>query len=299
MRRALFALLLCASAAAQTSPLQWVHCPLNGHLYALTAQLSWTDADLLAQANGGHLATVRDAAENTWLANTFATGLECLWIGLNDAQVESSFVWASGEPVVFTNWASGEPTNGQGIEDWCHLSLPWSGTQLAAQWNDSPNGATSYGWPCRGIVEVASLVLANYAQFGAGCVGPTAQVPALDGVAGEPPRIGTTSRIRVSNLPTTVTIPVFVLGLSNTIDPGPPAYTLPADLGVLGWVGCQQLVSDDVATFEITTAGQADYSLVVPMNLGLAGFTFYAQAFVLYSPSGVALSNGVVGTVGF
>lgn len=299
MRRALVASLLCSVTIAQTAPLQWVQCPLNGRHYALTAQLSWTDAELVAQAYGGHLATVRSPAENTWLASTFATGFECLWIGFNDAQVEGSFVWASGESVAFTNWAAGEPTNGQGAEDWCHLSLPWVGSQLAAQWNDSPNGPTSYGWPCRGIVEVASLVLATYAPFGTGCAGPTAQIPALDGVVGEPPRIGTTSRVRVSNLPTTVTIPVFVLGLSNTHDPGPPAYALPADLGVLGWPGCHQLVSDEVASFTITTAGQADYLLPVPMNLGLVGFAFYAQAVVLYSPGGVAVSNGVIGTVGF
>jgi hypothetical protein len=140
---------------------------------------------------------------------------------------------------------------------------------------------------------------ASYTPFGSGCPGPSALVPLLDGVAGEEPRLGTTSRMRVSNLPLSVTVPIFVLGLSNTQDPGPPAYALPLDLGILGWPGCSQLVSDDVISFAITTTGQADYSLAVPMSLGLVGFTFYAQALVMYSPSGVATSNGVTGIVGY
>ena len=39
--------------------------------------------------------------------------------------------------------------------------------------------------------------------------------------------------------------------------------------------------------------------LTVPMTTSLVGFTFHAQALVLYSPSGVAVSNGVTGVVGF
>jgi hypothetical protein len=292
-------LLFCSATAAQTTTLQWVHNPANGHFYAASPPLSWTDAELLAQTYGGHLATVRNATENAWLASTFSTGLECLWIGLNDAQTEGVFVWSSGEPVQYLNWAPGEPTNGLGIEDWCHLALPWAGTQYAALWNDSPNAPTAYGYTCRGILEVSAWVVASFASFGNGCPGPTGPTPTLAGVPGGEPRLGTTARIRVAGLPSAVTVPIFVLGLSNTQDPGPPAYPLPQDLGVLGWPGCSQLVSDDAIDFAITTTGQADYVLAVPMTAGLVGFTFHAQALVLYSPSGVAVSNGVTGVVGF
>jgi hypothetical protein len=144
-----------------------------------------------------------------------------------------------------------------------------------------------------------SSSLASFASFGSGCVGPTAQAPLLTGVATEPPRVGATARMRASNLPLAVTVPIFALGLSNTHDQGPPAYPLPLDLGLVGWPGCAQLVSDDVISFAITTSGIADYALAVPMNLVLVGFTFHAQALVLYSPSGVAASNGVTGIVGF
>ena len=43
----------------------------------------------------------------------------------------------------------------------------------------------------------------------------------------------------------------------------------------------------------------ASYLAGAAANLALVGFAFYAQALVLYTPSGVAVSNGVIGTVGF
>jgi hypothetical protein len=189
--------------------------------------------------------------------------------------------------------------------DWTQLPLgtPNPGSRASPiAWSPLAGGLMTYGGHAatnETWLRLGSAAGASYSAFGAGCLGPTALMPTLSGVGGEPPRLGTTSRIRVSNLPLSVTVPVFVLGLSNTQDPGPPAYPLPLDLGILGWPGCSQLVSDDVIDFAITTTGQADYVLPVPMSLGLLGFTFHAQALVLYSPTGVATSNGVTGVVGF
>ena len=140
---------------------------------------------------------------------------------------------------------------------------------------------------------------AAYIPFGAGCLGPTATTPVLAGVPGESPRLGTTSHVRVANLPPTVTVPVFVFGDSNTWNPGPPAYPLPLDLAVLGWPGCQQLVSNEFTYFAITTTGQADHPIAVPMNTNLVGHTFHGQVLVLYSGGGVAVSNGVTAVVGW
>src|SRR5262245_7871296 len=87
--------------------------PANGHTYYLLAAEQWPAAEAEAITLGGHLATINDAAENTWVTGQFSNvgGVHPLWIGLNDALVEGTFVWTSGEPVSYTNWNAGEPND--------------------------------------------------------------------------------------------------------------------------------------------------------------------------------------------
>jgi hypothetical protein len=117
-------------------------------------------------ALGGHLVTINDAAENTFVFNTFANfgGVErLLWIGLNDAAVEGTFVWASGQPVGFVNWFPGEPNGGPTDgSDYVHMWPPTAfGAIAAGFWNDSAN-FTSFSngqidVPLHGVVEVESV----------------------------------------------------------------------------------------------------------------------------------------------
>ncbi len=90
----------------------------NAHAYYLLRPNSWTDSEAEAVSLGGHLVTVNDAAENQWVKNTFypLTGVvnAMLWIGLSDATNQGQFVWASGEPVTYTNWYPGGPSNVSG-----------------------------------------------------------------------------------------------------------------------------------------------------------------------------------------
>ncbi len=74
----------------------------NGHTYLLSTSTTWEGAEAQAIAMGGHLVTINDAAENTWLANTFTTAQH--WIGLTDKVTEGTFAWANGEAVTYTNW---------------------------------------------------------------------------------------------------------------------------------------------------------------------------------------------------
>lgn len=85
--------------------------PENGHLYYLLSQDSWTDSEAQAEAMGGHLATVRNAAENHWIWDTFSPFFDGnLWIGLEISGVNpSQWAWVSGEPVTYTNWSPTDP----------------------------------------------------------------------------------------------------------------------------------------------------------------------------------------------
>ncbi len=121
----------------------WSRSPVNDHWYwQPPTSASWTQAESLANSLGGHLATVRDDAENAWLSTTYPG--ELAWIGLNDRANEGQFEWSSGEPVNFTAWASGEPDD-QGGADYAALE-PSSTT-----WSDEPQEPAR-----RGIIEIDS-----------------------------------------------------------------------------------------------------------------------------------------------
>ena len=80
--------------------------------YALTnISSSWEAVEAEAVAVGGHLVTINDLEENDWLQQTFSPFGE-LWIGLNDRDVEGTFVWSSGEVADYENWLGGQPAGG-------------------------------------------------------------------------------------------------------------------------------------------------------------------------------------------
>ncbi|MBK8974391.1 MAG: hypothetical protein IPM29_00545 [Planctomycetes bacterium] len=110
--------------------LSWLRSPHTGHWYGRTVPLNWWGAEAEAERYGGHLATIRSPTEQNWLVAIFGTG--DTWIGLNDEQVERTFVWTSGEPVAYTNWAPGQPNNSGSGED--HTIL-WS--QAGGRWDDT------------------------------------------------------------------------------------------------------------------------------------------------------------------
>ena len=79
-------------------------------LYTIVDGPSWTQAEANSVALGGHLVTVGDENENSFLQvfnnnqNNGATNWK--WIGLNDKDVEGQFRWISGETSFYrqTNW---------------------------------------------------------------------------------------------------------------------------------------------------------------------------------------------------
>jgi len=141
--------------------------PANGHSYYLTESNDWFTAESIGVSLGGHLAAINDAAENTWVFNTFSSygGVErSLWIGLNDLVQEGQFVWTSGESPGYFNWAPPEPNNGGGIfpnEDVVHIWYPGSGFPLGS-WVDAQD-FLHYNGVVEVVPEPSTLALAGLA----------------------------------------------------------------------------------------------------------------------------------------
>jgi len=148
----LFFLVSSASADILSGP---VVNPANGHTYYLLTSETWIDSQAEAVTLSGNLVTINDAAENTWITSTFSSfgGIpRALWIGLTDAASEGSFIWASGEPLLYSNWGTSEPNNHLGIEDWGQILPP--GDHRYPNWNDAPDVVNPFGTTTSGVVEV-------------------------------------------------------------------------------------------------------------------------------------------------
>jgi VCBS repeat-containing protein len=133
-------------------PVQWrVSDGGNGHWYqAVSAPetISWNDANAAAESAGGHLASILSQAENafayglvaddTRFWHTAGTDIIGPWLGGYQAPGSSEpgggWHWVSNEPWSYSNWASGEPNNGWGVEDKLAFIIKVGGP--GAQWND-------------------------------------------------------------------------------------------------------------------------------------------------------------------
>lgn len=134
--------------------------PENGHTYYLLNEDTWQNSETQAVVLGGHLATINNQAEQDWVFSCFGSfggTNRSLWIGLSDAAQEGTFVWASGEPVTYTQWNPGQPDNAFGGEGYVHM-LPQPGNpgESAGFWNDlaSPDSNRPDLQPVFGVVEV-------------------------------------------------------------------------------------------------------------------------------------------------
>ncbi|MEI7877664.1 MAG: hypothetical protein WCI96_07015, partial [Planctomycetota bacterium] len=120
----------------------------NGHWYELVYEghPSWTQAMLLAEQRGGHLATLTSQSESD-LAGRLSLGLSAMLLGgyqdrssPNYAEPGGGWRWVTDEPWVYTNWGTGEPnnaSNGHGDPGEDYLSS-WTGDQ-GFRWGDGDN----------------------------------------------------------------------------------------------------------------------------------------------------------------
>jgi len=140
--------------------------PANGHTYYLLDTDTWSNSQAEAQALGGNLATLDNAAENTWVYDTFGPTVASLdgdlWIGLYDpiigdgtgAQHAANFSWVDGSTSTYRDWNSGEPNNDSkyGGEYYADITGYNHNGLTPGKWNDkNENGSGNIAY---GVVEV-------------------------------------------------------------------------------------------------------------------------------------------------
>lgn len=93
--------------------------PANLNHYYVVSSSTWLKCQQVAASIGGHLATIANAGENFFLRFSIVQpqGGYAMYIGFNDIASEGNWVWPTGQPVTFTNWALDEPNNVGNIEN--------------------------------------------------------------------------------------------------------------------------------------------------------------------------------------
>ena len=121
----------------------------NGSYYKVyNTIMSWHEAKEYAEALGGHLATINSQDEQSFIESLIQGEYKQeYWLGGTDEVQEGEWVWVTGEPFTFTNWASGEPNNSGGIEHYLIIINTWSNLNLFGLWNDgTADGSNSIGF---------------------------------------------------------------------------------------------------------------------------------------------------------
>ena len=83
----------------------WAINPDNRHAYKMIRCETREEAQERAAAQGAHLLTIGDKAEQEWLLEVFGKR-ENFWIGLTAGSKEGKQQWDNGEPITYTNWIS-------------------------------------------------------------------------------------------------------------------------------------------------------------------------------------------------
>ena len=130
--------------------------PQNGHSYFVyTDSVSWIDAKTACESLGGHLATISDAQEQTFVEQLSQTCSERtnFWLGGYYDRNRDIWKWVDGTPFTYTNWDSwnngetefSQPDNHTGNEWYIRFGKSdqtyetW--VEHAGCWNDIANRA--------------------------------------------------------------------------------------------------------------------------------------------------------------
>ena len=124
---------LLAHGSPAPGAVQWrVEDGGNGHWYwSDRVSRTWSNAKIAAELQNAHLATSTSSAENEFLRTVIAQfNLDRPWIGGFQDTSSPDFTepaggwrWVTGETWNYTRWASIEPNNQGGGENWLHFEI--------------------------------------------------------------------------------------------------------------------------------------------------------------------------------
>ncbi|MGH1491737.1 MAG: lectin-like protein [Acidimicrobiales bacterium] len=121
----------------------------------LGSAANWIQAETLAEANGDRLLQIDSAAELQFIMQLFWDD-KAIYINASDAATEGTFRDGDGEVLTYTNWLTGEPNNGSGIEDYAVI------VTSAGEWNDATGSSAPYIFNGSSWVINGSLVIAEF-----------------------------------------------------------------------------------------------------------------------------------------
>lgn len=121
----------------------------RGHTYEVyNENLTWEDAEKYAELKDGHLVTVTNEAEKSFIDNFIQNGTKnYYWLGATNNK-KNNFNWVTGESFDYSNWDENEPNNTNSIEFYL-MQYKNSG-----KWNDLSNYSPSTGF----VIEYDCLI---------------------------------------------------------------------------------------------------------------------------------------------
>ncbi|MDY6016055.1 MAG: lectin-like protein, partial [Oscillospiraceae bacterium] len=133
---------ICEVETESISPVARAY--LGNNLYELyDCCLTWRDADLYSEMNGGHLCVITDEAENEFIVNLISKGSAASGyrLGVTDEEQEGVWKTVTGESFSYTYWADGEPSsNANKDEDYLEYF------KSKSAWNDTKNASPGRGF---------------------------------------------------------------------------------------------------------------------------------------------------------
>ncbi|XP_077422540.1 uncharacterized protein LOC144052393 [Vanacampus margaritifer] len=128
-RALLFLILQLVTRGSAVCPRSWKNHDGQCYFFSSNA-VPWEQADVNCRTIGGHLASIWDKDEQSWLSSQ--TEKQNHWIGLTDTIKGGHWTWTDGSPFIFKGWFPGQPNNLGGNE---HCGLVEGSL---AQWHDYP-----------------------------------------------------------------------------------------------------------------------------------------------------------------